>query len=55
MGIKKLLGLEKEDVTDSEIVEAINKAKKEGKDSVVIKGVEIKFKKHEFSECGILD
>ena len=55
MGIKKLLGIENEDITDSEIVELINKAKKDGKDSVVIKGVEIKFKKHQYGECGILD
>ena len=55
MRLKKLFGLEKEDITDDEITAIIRKAKKEGKNSVTIKGLTIKFKKNQYGECGILD
>lgn len=55
MKVKTCLGLEKEMITDSEILDLITKAKMNQQDIVEIKGIKIKLNKDQCFECGILD
>ncbi|MBT4825066.1 hypothetical protein HN695_06580 [Candidatus Woesearchaeota archaeon] len=55
MSLKKLFGLEKEEITDSELLGVIVQAKMENRNHFEIKGVKIQLSTHQFFECGILD
>ena len=55
MGLKELFGLVDEDITETDIMRIIKKAKKDNKEVVEIKGVRVNIKKNEYFECGILD
>ena len=55
MSLKKLFGLEKEKITDSELLGAIVQAKMENRNHFEIKGVKIQLTQHQHFEYGILD
>lgn len=57
MSLKKLLGLEKEKITDEELRALLAKARNENKDQIEVYGTKIIFRKDDSKsiECGILD
>jgi hypothetical protein len=57
MSLKKLFGLEKENITDDELRKMLAEARKAGKEHIKIYSTKITFKRNDsrFIECGILD